>query len=265
MIRRPIRPLTRVLLGAGCALAVVAGYSFLSWQAHRENPDNTTVPNAAQLWDGVKTIFTPDDDGGWALGNDALATGRRFALGLAAAAGLAFVVGAAMGAVTPVGAAVGPTLLFFGAVPPTAMLAFYYRVFGIGEALYVGLPAAGVFPLLTAGLYKSVLTDVPDHALNKAYTLGASHAEVVWNVIVPQVLPRFLESLRLAAGLALIFLILIEWQQADVGFGYELRRQYRQADMNESYPYLALLGAFGLAVDFGLLRLRARLCPWWAE
>ena len=263
MIRRPVPPPARAALGAGCALAVVLGYSVLSWQAHRENPDNTTVPNAAQLWAGVTELVTPNRAGDVALVEDAAATARRFALGMAAGVGLSFLVGVAMGCLTPVGAALGPTLLFFGAVPPTAMLAIYYRVFGTGELLYVGLIALGVFPLLAGGLYKSVLTDVTDHAVFKAYTLGASDAEVVWNVVVPQTLPRFIEGVRLAAGLGMIFLIAAEWLLAGEGFGHTLRLRSNKAAMDEVYPYLFLLGAFGLAVDYGLLRLRRWLAPWW--
>ena len=265
MIRQPIRPTTRVALGIGCALAAVLVYSLLSWQAHAENPNNTTVPNGVQLWEGVKEIFSENRSGEVVLWDDVIATGTRFAAGLAAGAALSFLVGIAMGSLTPVGAGLGPTLLFFGSIPPTAMLAVYYRVFGIGEALYIGLIALGVFPLLAGGLYKSVLTDVPDHAISKAYSLGASHAEVVWNVIVPQTLPRFLESLRLAAGLGMIFLIAAEWLLADCGFGHRLKLQNRIADMALAYPYLFLLGLFGLAVDRALLALRRRLAPWWEE
>ena len=263
MIRQPLRPRTRVLLGAGCALAVVLGYAFLSWQAHRENPTNTTVPNAAQLWAGVTELASPNRRGEIVLLTDAAATARRFAVGLAAGAALSFLVGIAMGALTPVGAALGPTLLFFGSIPPTAMLAVYFRLFGIDEALYIGLIALGVFPLLAGALYKSVLTDVTDHAVSKAYTLGASHADVVWNVIVPQTLPRFLESCRLAAGLAMIFLIAAEWLLAGEGFGHTLKLQTRKGDMSVAYPYLALLGAFGLLIDWGLYRLRRFAAPWW--
>ncbi|MEM9703533.1 MAG: ABC transporter permease subunit [Planctomycetota bacterium] len=273
MIRKPIRTSTRVILGVLCAGHLVVAYSFLSWQAHAENPNNTTVPNASQLIDGVTEIATPPrsrkDDSlnweKWELKNDFLATGRRFLVGLAAGAALSLVVGVAMGSLTPVGAALGPTILFFGSIPPTAMLAVYYRLFGVEESLYIGLIALGVFPLLAGGLYKSVLTDVPDHAISKAYTLGASHAEVVWNVIVPQTLPRFLESLRLAAGLGMIFLIAAEWLLADVGFGHRLKLQNRIADMSQAYPYLFLLGLFGLAVDRALLEIRRRAAPWWTE
>ena len=263
MIRRPLGRRARVLLGAGCAAAVVLGYSLLSWQAHAENPSNTTVPNAGQLWAGVKELVSPNRRGEIVLLNDAAATAGRFAVGLAAGVGLSFGVGIAMGALTPVGAALGPTLLFFGSVPPTAMLAVYFRLFGIGEGLYVGLIALGVFPLLAGSLYKSVLTDVTDHAVSKAYTLGASHAEVVWNVIVPQTLPRFLESCRLAAGLAMIFLIAAEWLLAGEGFGHTLKLQTRKGDMSLAYPYLALLGAFGLLVDWAFYRLRRFAAPWW--
>ena len=268
MIRQPIRTSTRVALGALFAGHVVVAYALLSWQAHAENPNNTTVPNGSQLWAGVQELFVPDEDESFAelqVWEDCWATGSRFALGLAAGAALSFFVGIAMGAVTPIGAGLGPTILFFGSIPPTAMLAVYYRIFGIEEELYVGLIALGVFPLLAGGLYKSVLSDVSDHAIFKAYTLGASHAEVVWNVIVPQTLPRFLESLRLAAGLGMIFLIAAEWLLADVGFGHRLKLQNRVADMALAYPYLFLLGLFGLAVDRGLLELRRRVAPWWSE
>ena len=208
-------------------------------------------------------IFTPNRKGEVEFWGDAAASVSRFALGMAAGVGLSLLVGIAMGAFTPVGAAVGPSLLFFGSVPPTAMLTVYYSLFGLDEALYVGLIALGVFPLLAGGLYKSVLTDVSDHAISKAYTLGASHAEVVWNVIVPQTLPRFLENVRLAAGLGLIFLVAAEWALGEVGFGASLRRWSRFGEMDQSFPYLALLGAFGLLVDLGLLKLRRVVAPWW--
>ena len=263
MIRRPVSPPVRLALGIGCALAVVLGYSLLSYQAHRDNPDNTTVPNAGQLWDGAVKLLSPDRGGDVVLVEDAAATAGRFAVGLAAGVGLSFFVGVAMGCVTPVGAALGPTLLFFGSIPPTAMLAVYFRLFGIGEALYVGLIALGVFPLLAGSLYKSILADVSDHAIHKAYTLGASDAEVVWNVVVPQTVPRFLEGVRLAAGLAMIFLIAAEWLLADAGFGHTLKLQTRRGAMDEAFPYLFLLGAFGLAVDYLLLRVRRLVAPWW--
>ena len=268
MIRRPIPPGWRVGLGVGVAAAVAALYLLLSWRVHAENPRDTTVPTLSQLAAGVGEIFVPEDGETLAdlpVWEDIRATGRRFLLGLGIGVGLSFLAGVAMGTLTPVGAGCGPTLLFFGAVPPTAMLAVYYQVFGIGESLFLALIALGVFPLLAGGLYKSVLADVPDHAVSKAYTLGASHAEVVWNVIVPQTLPRFLESTRLAAGLGLIFLIAGEWGFADVGFGYQLKLWSRIAAMDLAYPYLFLLGLFGLAVDRGLLWLRRWACPWWSE
>ncbi len=147
MIRRRSPPPASPWVSA--ALAVALAYSLLSWQAHQDNPRNTTVPNAAQLYDGVCAIATPNTrTGEWLLGADAVATGRRFFIGMTLGLTASFLVGVAMGALTPVGAAFGPTLLFFGSIPPTAMLAVYYQVFGIGEGLYLGLIAVGVFPLL---------------------------------------------------------------------------------------------------------------------
>ena len=265
MVRRPLPPWLRVSLGAACVLVVLAAYAWVCHDVHAENPRNTTVPNFTQFRDGWRRMVEPDrSDTRW-LPTDLAATYERFAVGMAVGVALSFLLGVAMGAVSEVGAFLAPTVLFFGSVPPTAMLALYMVAFGTGFKVYVGLIALGIFPLLGLTVYGAVLKDVTDHAISKAYTLGASHAEVVWNVICRQILPRFLESVRLAAGLGMIFLIAAEWLLADVGVGYRLRMQGRLQDMAVVYSYLLILGAIGLALDFALVRLRRWLCPWWGE
>ena len=265
MVRRPLPARLRIALGAACVVAVLGAYAWVSHAKHAENPRNTTVPNLTQFRDGWRRMVEPDRAGERWLLIDLEATYVRFAVGMAVGVTLAFTVGVAMGAVSEIGAFLAPTVLFFGSVPPTAMLALYMVAFGIDFGLYVGMIALSIFPLLGLTVYGAVLKDVSDHAVSKAYTLGASHAEVVWNVICRQILPRFLEAVRLAAGLGMIFLIAAEWGVADVGVGYRLRMQGRLQDMAVVYSYLVILGAVGLALDFALVRLRRRLCPWWGE
>ena len=48
----------------------------------------------------------------------------------------------------------------------------------------------------------------------------------------------------------------------DVGFGYRLRIQTRLLDMSVVYVYLALLGVAGYLIDYALIQLRRRCCPW---
>jgi len=45
-----------------------------------------------------------------------------------------------------------------------------------------------------------------------AYTLGASHMEVIWAVIFQYVLPKLIDAVRLVIGPAMVFLIAAEMQ-----------------------------------------------------
>ena len=83
--------------------------------------------------------------------------------------------------------------------------------------------------------------EVPSEVIDKSYTLGASHCEVIWNVIVPQIIPKFLDTVRLQIGPAVVYLIAAEMLKGDAGFGYRIRMRQRVTDMSVVYTYLALL------------------------
>jgi ABC-type nitrate/sulfonate/bicarbonate transport system permease component len=125
--------------------------------------------------------------------------------------------------------------------------------------------ALGIAPALAQTVHQAAKKDVSDHAIFKAYTLGASHVEAIWNVICRQILPRVIENVRLQVGAAMVFLIAAEMLVADVGFGYRLRLQGRLLNMNVVYSYLIVLGTAGLLIDWSLSTLRRRLCPWFGE
>ena len=49
----------------------------------------------------------------------------------------------------------------------------------------------------------------------------------------------------------------------DVDFGYRIRLQSKLLNMSVVYPYLALLAGFGFTMNFLLVRLQRKLCPWY--
>ncbi len=142
------------------------------------------------------------------------------------------------------------------------MLAVYFIIFGTEFRLFVAMIALGIFPTLAQSIYQAAKKDVTDHAIYKAYTLGASQLEVIWNVILQQILPRIIENVRLQVGPAMVFLIAAEYAVAHDGFGYRLRLQSRQTNMNVVYIYLVILGVSGFVIDGLLSALRRRLSPW---
>jgi NitT/TauT family transport system permease protein len=265
MIRRPIKRATATILGVVSLLVLLAGYTGLSIRQHQKNPDDTTIPTWQQLGKGVAQIFEVNKRSGerWVV-VDLKATGMRYFVGLAVGASAAFLIGLAMGCFTPVEAILQPPLSLLAQVPPTAALAVFFVLVGTGQNMYITMIAFGVLPALAQTVYLAV-KEFPIELQYKSYTLGASHMEVIFSIMVRQVLPQLLDALRLVIGPALVYLIAAEMVVGDVGFGYRIRLQSKLLNMSVVYPYLALLAAFGFSMDFLLRRLQSKLCPWYAQ
>jgi NitT/TauT family transport system permease protein len=265
MIRQPISVPVKLLLGFTSIGLLVGFYAWLSHRQHQINPNDTTIPNYEQFVEGWKLITSRDRSGEIWLLADAQASLERLALGFAAGVALSFVVGLAMGCFAPVEAFCLPPISFLAKIPPTAMLAVYFVLVGTDLKLFVAMIALGIFPTLAQAICQAAKKDVTEHTVSKAYTLGASHLEVIWDVVYKQILPRIIENVRLQVGPAVVFLIAVEWLVNEPGFGYRLRIQSRVLNMNVVYIYLIILGLFGFLVDSALSFLRRRICPWFGE
>lgn len=237
-----------------------------------EEESRTAVDRAVPTWgslykDGLLRVTKPQGlrkDEYW-LWEDATATFKRLAGGLLVGVILSVIVGILMGSFSTVEAFLTPPLSFLAKVPPTAMLAAFFVLVGTAFKMYVTMIAFGTLPTLAQTIYQSAKKDVPESAIHKAYTLGASHMELIWNVIYKQILPRVIDAIRLQVGPALVLLIAAEWMVAGEGFGYRLRLFYQRTDMTVVYLYTFLLGAVGLLADYILIWIRRWLCPWFGE
>lgn len=265
MIRKPIATQWTLALGVLSVLALLIVYTGISYWQHRRNPDDTTIPTWSQLAGGVKQIVEPNPrDGERWLVVDAKATAVRLFLGLLCGTVGAIVLGLLMGCYSVVEALLVPPLSLLAKEPPTAMLAVFFVLVGTDTEMYVAMIAFGVLPTLAQTIYLGV-RDVPEELLDKAHTLGASQMEVIWNVIARAILPKMIDVVRLAIGPAMVYLIAAEMICGDVGFGYRIRLQSRLLNMNVVYPYLAILAAFGFALDYVLRLVQRACCPWYVQ
>ena len=96
----------------------------------------------------------------------------------------------------------------------------------------------GVAPFLVRDLSLAV-SALPTEQLVKAQTLGASTWQLAIRVVLPQVMPRLLEAVRLSLGPAFLFLISAEAIAADVGLGYRIFLVRRYLAMDIILPYVA--------------------------
>lgn len=123
---------------------------------------------------------------------------------------------------------------------------------GRGTALVLGLLP---FAALAA-------TTLPREMIVKAETLSASSWLIAWRVVLPQVMPRLIDSLRLQIGPAFLFLIAAEAISSDAGLGYRIFLVRRYLAMEVIFPYVAWITLLAVLLDLSLSSLRRRMFPW---
>ena len=236
-----------------------------------ENPDKVdlTVPSWSQLYSqGLVRAFTPQGSFKkkevW-IYEDFKATALRLITAIVVGSIVSIGLGICMGCFDPLEAFLQPPFALLSKVPATAVLPIFFVLIQINFSMYVAIIVFGMLPSLAQAISASVRKDVPEELIFKAYTLGASQMELIWEVIYKQVLPRIIDAVRLQIGPALVLLVAAEWMVAGEGIGYRLRLFYQRTDMTVVFVYVAILGVLGLLADYALIWLRRRLCPWFGD
>ncbi len=103
--------------------------------------------------------------------------------------------------------------------------------------------------------------DIPREQLIKAQTLGASSLQIALRVILPQTVPRLIDSVRFEIGPAWLFLIAAEAIAADSGLGYRIFLVRRYLSMDVILPYVAWITLLAFLMDLGLRILQRRAFP----
>lgn len=265
MIRQTIPKKRGLVIGIASILIMLGLYTMTSRWQHAKNPSDTTIPSWSQLADGVQKIVevNPRSEERWIV-VDSYATLTRLFLGLLFGIAGSVILGLAMGCFPTCEAFFAPPLTLLAKIPPTAALAVFFVLAGTDTKMFVAMIGFGVLPTLAQSVYLAV-KEVPEETLYKAYTLGASQTELIWNVIFRHILPKMLDAIRLQIGPAMVYLIAAEMVVGDVGFGYRIRLQSRLLNMNVVYPYLAALAAFGFGMDQLIKTIQRIFFRWYAH
>ena len=184
------------------------------------------------------------------------------ALAIATLTGLA--LGIALGLLPWLGALLGSFVTVVSMVPPLAVLPILLITLGLGEISKITLIVIGIAP----GLVRDIALrtgDLPRQQLIKGQTLGASTWTLVLRVVLPQILPRLVDSVRLQLGAAWLFLIAAEAIAAESGLGYRIFLVRRYLAMDVILPYVAWITLLAFVMDFAMLKLQSRAFPWFAS
>jgi NitT/TauT family transport system permease protein len=83
--------------------------------------------------------------------------------------------------------------------------------------------------------------------------------------VLPQILPRLIDSLQLQLGPAWLFLIAAEAIASDSGLGYRVFLVRRYLSMDVIIPYVIWITFLAFLMDAGLSLLQRKLFPWFAS
>ncbi len=271
---RPRRSATQ-LLSWLLFIAAIALYMHFSSARHRDNPEDRIAPDGHQLMQGIKaSVLQPaeeDDDlpagaSTWQqvhhsmLWKDTAASATRFFIALALMIP-AILIGLHMGVFPYADAFFQRFTLFLDKIVALSLLPILFIIFGIDEWSKIMLMVIGVAPTLmldTCQMAKAV----PREQIVKAFTLRCGNRDVAYRVVLPQILPQVINSVRLNLKPLALFLFAGEMIASTDGLAYRIALMRRHMGMDVIIPYVLWVALLLFLVDASLRLLNRRLHPW---
>jgi NitT/TauT family transport system permease protein len=276
---KPSRP-TAMMLSWCLFIAGIGLYFYISHQRHLENSEDRVVPSLTQLVQGIaESTLQPDaEEAEQAVGEaqsvprrflssmlwkDTKASGRRFLLSMALLFP-AVLLGLHMGVFPYVGEFFLRFVLFFDKIIALSVLPILFIAFGIDELSKIMLIVIGVTPTIILDSF-NLTKSVPQEQIVKGFTLGAKDFRIAYLVVLKQIWPRVLNSIRLNLKAVMLFLFAGEMIASTDGLAYRIALLRRHMGMNVIIPYVLWVALLLFLVDFGMRMLNRKLHPWFRE
>jgi NitT/TauT family transport system permease protein len=249
-------------------------YFYTSAARHKENPDDRVVPTIAQLGEGLHdaAFGTTEDAAGRGmvarffdsmLWTDTVASAKRFGWAMVLLVP-AVILGLHVGMFPYVGVFFLRFILFFDKIIALSVLPILFIAFGIDELSKVMLIVIGVTPTIildTINLTKGV----PKEQVVKGFTLGANDFAIAYRVVLKQILPKILNSIRLNLKAIMLFLFAGEMIASTDGLAYRIALLRRNMGMNTILPYVLWVALLLFLVDWSMRVMNRKLHPWFRE
>jgi len=262
---RPSGRLKALLMALPFAL-LLAIYITASQVRHEANPNDKILPTFTQMGKAVYTMaFEVDQRTGQRLMlEDTASSLRRIIIGMIAASLLGLLLGLNMGLFPGFESLSAVFITFVSIIPPLAILPIIFIAFGVDEFAKIMLIFIGTFPLICRDIYLTV-KKIPQEQITKALTLGASQFQTTYGIVMPQIIPRLIDTTRLSFGAGWLFLIAAEAIVSEAGLGYRIFLVRRYLAMDIIIPYVFFITFLGFVIDWSLKRLVAVRYSWYVR
>jgi NitT/TauT family transport system permease protein len=185
----------------------------------------------------------------------------RITLGFVYAMALGIPAGILMGSFKKLEALIRPICEFIRYMPVPAFVPLIMVWVGIGESAKITVIFIGTFFQLVLMVADDAMS-VPDDLINAGYTLGTGTGQTIFKIIIPAMLPRLMETLRMMIGWAWTYLVSAELVAANSGLGYTILKSQRFLKTDAIFAGIVLIGLLGLATDRIFAFINKKLFPW---
>ncbi|MEQ8268796.1 MAG: ABC transporter permease subunit [Parvibaculum sp.] len=263
LINRRPDAVTRLGLTLLPFVLVIIAYMVASEARLSVNPNDKLLPGWSTIGDAIERMaFLPDPrTGNYLLWGDTVSSLTRLGIGVAIATLIGGVFGILQGLIPYFRATFNAFTGVMSMIPPLAVLPILFIMFGLGELAKVVLVAVGIVPFLIRDLALRT-SEIPHEEIIKAQTLGASTWQIILRIVVPQMLPRLIDGVRLSLGAAWLFLIAAEAIASDSGLGYRIFLMRRYLAMDVILPYVAWITLLAFALDLALRLFQRAAFRW---
>ncbi|MDP3300450.1 MAG: ABC transporter permease subunit [Sulfuricurvum sp.] len=233
---------------------------------HALNSEDKLLPTFEAIGDAVKIMVMEPDEltEEPILYTDTIASLSRIAKGLGIATIIGLVFGIVQGTLPLFRALLSPFSAAVSLIPPIAILPILLIIFGLDESAKVALIVIGVAPFLIRDTQQYSM-ELSEELLIKVQTLGASTWQIIVRVVLPHVMPRLLDALRLSLGAAWLFLITAEAIASSEGLGYRIFLMRRYMEMDVILPYVAWITFLAFLMDWSLAVIIRKVFPWYRK
>jgi NitT/TauT family transport system permease protein len=254
----------RLALGLLPFILLLLVYLVASDARLAENASDKLLPSFQSFTDAiVRMAFEPSKrTGEFLLWQDTLSSLQRLLMGVGFSAFIGLMIGVGNGMVPYLRSPLSPLVTAISLIPPMAILPILFITFGLGELSKVVLIVIGIGPIIIRDIQLRT-DDLPAEQLIKAQTLGGNSWQIILRVVLPQILPRLIEAIRLTLGSAWLFLIAAEAIASTDGLGYRIFLVRRYMAMDVILPYVVWITTLAFAMDWSLKRMSLQLFPWY--
>lgn len=200
----------------------------------------------------IQSIYNDFTSG--AIWSDMYISCYRIFMGFIYATVLGVVLGILAGCYKPFEAFIQPMVEFLRYLPVPAFVPLIMVWVGIDESAKIAVIFIGtLFQLIP--MVADDIRSVPDDYVNAAYTLGARRRTVIFKILIPGMMPRLFETLRMMMGWAWTYLVVAELVAANSGLGYKILKAQRYLKTGTIFEGIIVIGLLGLILDrvFGLI------------